>query len=76
MDKETLSQYGWVVICLIVLALLIALATPFGDYISEAISNATSALFDSAKDATAGTGVDLIAPGTSLVPEGTTVPNP
>ena len=30
MDKETLSNYGWIVICVLVLAVMIALATPFG----------------------------------------------
>ena len=30
MDKETLSNYGWVVICVLVLVVMIALATPFG----------------------------------------------
>jgi hypothetical protein len=37
MDKSTLSQYGWVVICLIVLAIMIALASPFGNFIKESI---------------------------------------
>ena len=32
MDKETLSNYGWVVICVLVLVVMIALATPFGKY--------------------------------------------
>ena len=30
MDKETLSNYGWIVICVLVLAVMLALATPFG----------------------------------------------
>ena len=34
MDRGTLSNYGWVVIVVIILAILIALATPFGNYIS------------------------------------------
>lgn len=37
MDKETLSNYGWVVICVIVLAIMIALATPFGQYIRDGV---------------------------------------
>ena len=37
MDKETLSNYGWVVICVIVLAIMIALATPFGEYIRDGV---------------------------------------
>ena len=45
MDKETLSNYGWVVICVLVLVVMIALATPFGKYIAEAVKNTTTALF-------------------------------
>lgn len=46
MDKETLSNYGWVVICVLVLVVMIALATPFGKYIAEAVKNTTKSLFD------------------------------
>jgi hypothetical protein len=46
MDKETLSNYGWVVICVLVLVVMIALATPFGKFIAEAVKNSTKALFD------------------------------
>ena len=35
MDKETLSNYGWIVICVLVLAVMIALATPFGNFIAD-----------------------------------------
>ena len=51
MDKETLSNYGWVVICVLVLVVMIALATPFGKYIAEAVKNTTKALFDVSKGA-------------------------
>ena len=36
MDKNTLSNYGWIVICTLVLAVMLALATPFGEFISGA----------------------------------------
>ena len=29
MDKETLSHYGWIVILVLILAVLLAFATPF-----------------------------------------------
>ena len=45
MDKETLSNYGWVVICVLVLVVMIALATPFGKYIAEAVKHTTEGLF-------------------------------
>ena len=37
MDKETLSNYGWVTIVTLVLAIMIALATPFGNYVGKAV---------------------------------------
>lgn len=46
MDKETLSNYGWIVICVMVLAVMIALATPFGSFVSEAVQSTTKGLFD------------------------------
>ena len=46
MDKETLSNYGWIVIAILVLTIMIALATPFGTYISNAVKSTTEALFD------------------------------
>ena len=51
MDKETLSNYGWVVICVIVLAIMITLATPFGNEIKEAVVAATERLMGIASDA-------------------------
>lgn len=51
MDKETLSNYGWVVICVLVLVVMIALATPFGKYIAEAVKNTTQSLFNVSKNA-------------------------
>lgn len=51
MDKETLSNYGWVVICVLVLVVMIALATPFGKFIANAVKNTTQALFNVTKKA-------------------------
>ena len=51
MDKETLSNYGWVVICVLVLVVMIALATPFGKFIADAVKNTTQALFDVSQNA-------------------------
>ena len=51
MDKETLSNYGWVVICVLVLVVMIALATPFGKFIADAVKNTTQALYDTTKGA-------------------------
>ena len=46
MDRQTLSNYGWIVICVLVLAVLLALSTPFGEYIRDGIWSATEGLFD------------------------------
>ena len=45
MDKETLSNYGWIVICVLILAVMIALATPFGHFIAGAIKSTTAGFF-------------------------------
>jgi hypothetical protein len=39
MDKNTLSQYGWVIICIIVIAIMIGLATPFGNFVKQSVDN-------------------------------------
>ena len=57
MDKETLSNYGWIVIAVLVLVVMIALATPFGSFISEAVQSTTKGLFDVNKTALDAAGV-------------------
>ena len=57
MDKETLSNYGWIVICVLVLAVMIALATPFGTFVSEAVQSTTKGLFDVNKSALDAAGI-------------------
>ena len=37
MDKETLSNYGWITIVTLVLAVMLCLATPFGTYIGDGV---------------------------------------
>ncbi len=46
MDKQTLSNYGWIVICVLVLAVMIALAGPFGNFVADAVKSTTQGLFD------------------------------
>jgi hypothetical protein len=45
MDKETLSHYGWIVVLVMILAVLLALATPFGTFVADGFK-ATYAGFD------------------------------
>ncbi len=35
MDKNTLSHYGWIVVLILILSVLLALATPFGKFIAK-----------------------------------------
>ena len=37
MDKETLSNYGWIVVLMLVLSVMLAFATPFGDYVGNGV---------------------------------------
>ena len=57
MDKETLSNYGWIVICVLVLAVMIALATPFGTFVADAVKSTTQGLFDVNQNALNSTGL-------------------
>ena len=57
MDKETLSNYGWIVICVLVMVVMIALATPFGSYISSAVKSTTEGFFDVNREALNSTGL-------------------
>lgn len=57
MDKETLSNYGWIVIYVLVLAVMLALATPFGTFVSDAVKSTTQGLFDVNQNALNSTGL-------------------
>ncbi len=51
MDKKTLSHYGWLVIISLVLAIMLAFATPFGTYVGDGVVNITQALFGTSNSA-------------------------
>jgi hypothetical protein len=70
MDKETLSNYGWIVICILVMVVMIALATPFGSFISGAVQSTTKGLFDVNKSALNNTGLITIDDQEFDVPNG------
>jgi hypothetical protein len=46
MDKETLSNYGWIIILVLILAVLLALASPFGLFVNDAIKEVTGGFWD------------------------------
>ena len=51
MDKSTLSNYGWIVIAVLVLSVMIALATPFGHYIELGAKNTLFGLIGTSNNA-------------------------
>ena len=59
MDKETLSNYGWIVICVLVLAVMIALAGPFGNFVAGAVKSTTAGLFGVNKNALGAAGIEI-----------------
>ena len=71
MDKETLSNYGWIVICVLVMVVMIALAGPFGNFVSQAVQSTTKGLFDVNKTALDAAGV----PGLTVEDQEFDVPN-
>lgn len=70
MDKETLSNYGWIVICVLVLAVMIALATPFGTFIAGAIKSTTAGFFMVNQNALGSAGINI---NDQLFPNGLTL---
>ena len=46
MDKETLSSYGWIVIITLVLAVMIALASPFGEFVGDGVVTVVNGFID------------------------------
>lgn len=48
MDKNSIQEYGWIIIIIIVLAILIAFASPFGHFIVTSVQNTMQHLPQSA----------------------------
>ena len=59
MDKSTLSNYGWIVIAVLVLAVMVALASPFGHFIEAGVKSTAQGLFDVNQSAGAIIGLDM-----------------
>ena len=51
MDKQTTSNYGWVVVVIIIISILIGLATPFATAIKNGVVGATNGLVGHANNA-------------------------
>ena len=52
MDRKTISHYGWIVVMTLVIAVMIALATPLGNYMQEVAQNITDAFITVGEKAT------------------------
>ncbi len=51
MDKQTLSNYGWLVIITLVLAVMLVFATPFGKYVGNGVVSIASGFVDASDSA-------------------------
>ncbi len=51
MDKQTLSNYGWLVIVTLILAVMLALATPFGEYVGNGVVSVVNGFIGSSNQA-------------------------
>ena len=59
MDKETLSNYGWIVILVLILAVMLALATPFGTFVADAVKATTAGFFSVNQNALGAAGINI-----------------
>lgn len=59
MDKETLSHYGWVVILVLILSVMLALATPFGTFVADGIKSTTAGFFSVNQNAMGAIGTSI-----------------
>ena len=53
MNKETFSRYGWIIIIVLILAVMITFAAPFGNAIASGVNNFVNG-FGSAMNGNAG----------------------
>ena len=53
MDRNTLSRYGWIIIVTLVLAVMMAFATPFGTYVGDGVVSVANGIVGTSNDATA-----------------------
>ena len=51
MDRQTLAHYGWIVIAALILAVMLALATPFGKYVMDGVSSIASGYINASNKA-------------------------
>ena len=49
MDKETLSNYGWIIVVILIGSIMLMLATPFGKYLTANIHSPVKDTVDNAE---------------------------
>ena len=60
MDRETLSHYGWIAICCMVMAVMLAFATPLGDYVKDVANGVLGGFVDTNEGALSEENMDNI----------------
>lgn len=54
MNRETLSKYGWIIICVIVLGIIITIAAPFGNQFINSFAKMVKSVISAADVALSG----------------------
>ena len=67
MDRNTLSHYGWIVIVVIILAILMGLAYPFGNFIANGATGVLESFSNDANIVVGSSKLDEIAGGSKNV---------
>lgn len=60
MDKQTLSNYGWLVIVTLILAVMLAIATPFGNFVGDGVVSVANGLVGTSNNATDKDNIDTL----------------
>ena len=60
MDKTTLSHYGWICIVIFILTVYIAIATPFGVFVTDSAKYMLQGLFDTKKTSMDAADIEII----------------
>lgn len=62
MDKETLSHYGWIVVLILILSVMMALATPLGQFVANGFKSTYVGFTHTLSNAINNTGANMDVP--------------
>jgi hypothetical protein len=51
MDKQTISHYGWIIVVTMIMSVMLAFATPFGQFVGKAVYNSVEGLGETSEKA-------------------------